>query len=76
MCIRDSSPVREKIGEINSLTKPLDFNSSALFCTEQLNNGSLDKQYVAALIEPLIESYHKAYSIQPSPAIQAIDKNH
>jgi len=71
-----SSPVREKIGEINSLTKPLDFNSSALFCTEQLNNGSLDKQYVAALIEPLIESYHKAYSIQPSPAIQAIDKNH
>ena len=70
-----SSPVREKSGEINSLTKPLDFNSSALFCTNQLDNGSLDKQYVAALIEPLIESYHKAYSIQPSPAIQAIDKD-
>jgi len=70
-----SSPSETKDKETKTLTKPLDFTSSATFCTEQLGSGSLNKEYAAALIEPLIESYHKAYSIKPSSATQSIDKD-
>jgi flagellar biosynthesis protein FlhG len=68
-------PIETESTETNSLAKPLDFNISALFCTEQLDSGTLDEQYVTTLIEPLIESYYKTYSIQPSPAMQSIDQN-
>lgn len=44
-----------------TIVKPLDFSSSAIFCTEKLADGSIDESVALALIKPLINTYQQQY---------------
>ncbi|PCH85884.1 MAG: motility protein MotR [Piscirickettsiaceae bacterium] len=47
-----------------TLVKPLEFSSSAAFCTEKLADGSIDETVALALIKPLIKTYQQHYATE------------